>query len=97
MARRFKVIRSPLLGPGKHVMRLDDVRVLTVDRFDGSDGRRNLFYKLEELVQQFLVHKIPAEFWIDGSFLTEEFEPADVDVAIKVMDDVMQSLSPEQE
>ena len=97
MARRFKVIRTPLLGPGKHVMTLHDVKALTVDRFQGNLGRRNLFYKLEELVQQFLVQRIPAEFWIDGSFLTEETDPADVDVAIKVMDDVMQELSPEQE
>jgi hypothetical protein len=59
--------------------------------------RRNLFYKLEGLVQEFLVQGVPAEFWVDGSFLTEEEQPGDIDIAIKVMDDVMQSLDPEQE
>lgn len=56
-----------------------------------------LFYKLEGLVQEFLTHGIPAEFRVDGSFLTEEEVPGDVDIAIKVMDDVMQSLTPEQD
>ena len=78
-------------------MTLHQLKSLTVERFNGSLERRNLFYKLEGLVQEFLVHRIPAEFWIDGSFLTEEEVPSDVDVAIKVMDDVMQALTVPQE
>ena len=78
-------------------MTLDQLKALTVDRFDGSLQRRNLFYKLEGLVQEFLVRKIPADFWINGSFLTEEESPTDIDVAIKVMDDVMQVLTAEQD
>jgi hypothetical protein len=78
-------------------MTLADLKALTVDPFEGSTVRRNLFYKLEGLVQEFLMQRVPAEFWVDGSFLTEEEQPGDIDIAIKVMDDVMQGLGPEQE
>lgn len=41
--------------------------------------------------------EIPCDLWIDGSFLTEEEVPGDIDIAIRVMDDVMQNLTERQD
>lgn len=92
----YKEQWPPLLGPGFHVLTLEAFEALTVQRFSGAVPRRNLYYKVEELVQQFLVAGIPCEFWIDGSFVTEKPEPDDVDIAIKIMDDVTSNLSDNQ-
>jgi hypothetical protein len=92
----YKEQWPPLLGPGFHIYTLETLEKLTVQRFGGTTPRRNLFYKLEGLVQEFLMARVPCEFWIDGSFLTEKPEPGDIDIAIKVMDDVMETITEEQ-
>jgi hypothetical protein len=96
MAIRRKPEQTPLLGPGYHVMTLDQLKRLTVDGFESPPVRRDLYDKVEQLVQEFLTHKIQCEFWIDGSFLTEDEDPSDVDIAIKINDDVLQTLTHDQ-
>jgi hypothetical protein len=97
MARDFKIERTPLLGPGFHTMSLQDLKAITVDRFEGTTTRRELFLKLEGLVQEILKFGVPCDLWIDGSFLTEDEQPADIDIAVRVMDDVMEQLTQEQD
>jgi Family of unknown function (DUF6932) len=39
---------------------------------------------LEAFCAEISAAKIPGKAWVDGSFLTEKIEPADVDVAIQI-------------
>lgn len=98
MWRKAGIESTPLLGPGFHVMTLDGLRSLTVTGFaEPSAKRRDLFAKFERLVGELVELEIPSEIWVDGSFLTEEVDPWDIDLAVKVMDDVMQKLSKAQD
>lgn len=97
MLRKTGIEKTPLLGPGHHVMTMADLRDITVTRFADSRLRKELFTKLERLVGELCELKIPCDLWIDGSYLTDEDEPWDIDIAVRVMDDVMASLMPQQE
>ena len=39
---------------------------------------------------------IDRKVWIDGSFLTEKIEPADVDILVDLRDETVRALSPQQ-
>lgn len=96
MGAGYKFDHAPLLAPGRHYMDLMGVKRMCLDPFPGSPTRRSLYYAFEELLQRFLVEKIPCEFWVDGSFLTQKIDPQDVDVAIKIDHDVTSSLTASQ-
>jgi hypothetical protein len=96
MARRL-VECTPLLGPGFHTMTMSDLHALAVAGREGQHARQELFTKLERFVSKLDQLRIPCDLWVDGSFLTEASDPADVDIAVRVMDDVMQCLTSEQE
>jgi hypothetical protein len=85
VARKFD--HPPLLAPGRHVMTIDDVRKLCVEPFPGNQLRSDLYYKLEQMFQDFLMAGLPCEFWIDGSYFTEKPEPEDLDVTVIVPSD----------
>ena len=86
----------PLLGPGFHIHTLDTLEKMylkdLVSRFCGEI----CITSLRVWCKNFWRLGIPCEFWIDGSFVTEKPEPGDVDIAIKVMDDVMRGLNEDQ-
>lgn len=86
----------PLLAPGRHYCRLDEFYERFVRGRRNESHRERLFYGLEELVQQFLRARIPCEFWVDGSFLTEKEEPGDIDVTVFIDIDVLEGLTDEQ-
>lgn len=92
----FKIDRTPLLGPGFHVMTLEEIRQVAVVRFDNASARVELYSKLKGLVDQLVGLGIPCDLWIDGSFVTAEEVPSDIDIGVCVKDDVMQALSPAQ-
>ncbi len=87
----------PLLAPGRHHMRLQDVHDRFVRGIRNEARREKLFLGLEELVQRLLRLKIPCELWIDGSFLTEKQNPSDIDVMVFVESSVNEALSAEQD
>jgi hypothetical protein len=72
----------PLLPAGFHDMTLKALRDLCVDRFPLSKGRPTLMDGFERLVNLFLTKRVPGRFWVDGSFLTEDIEPSDVDIVL---------------
>ncbi|MHA6685360.1 DUF6932 family protein [Mesorhizobium sp. A556] len=88
---------TPLLAPGRHYLKLREFYERFVRGSKKEACREQLYLGLEELVQRFLRVKIPCEFWIDGSFLTEKEEPSDIDVSIFIDLDVREQLTPEQE
>ena len=96
MGRKTGIEKQPLLGPGHHVMTMTELRELTVARYANVGRRIDLFTKLERLVSELVAQKVPCDLWIDGSFLTDEDDPWDIDIALRVMDDVMQTLTSEQ-
>ena len=74
----------PLFREGLQLTTLDEVQVLCVDAFPNSMSRPRLMAGLRALVEMLAKDKIPADLWIDGSFVTRKLEPADVDVVLYV-------------
>lgn len=76
----------PLLPAGFHEMTLADIRALCVGakRFATSTARSGLMDSLDGLVGRLNRGKIAGELWVDGSFLTEEINPRDVDLSLRV-------------
>ncbi len=87
----------PLLAPGRHHMRLQDVHDRFVRDVRNEAHREKLFLGLEELVQRLLRLKIPCELWIDGSFLTEKPYPDDIDVMVFIESSVNEKLDEAQD
>jgi Family of unknown function (DUF6932) len=87
---------KPLLRDGFHTFGLDDRWRLCVERFPGSDTRPEIMANLEHLLVQINEQMIPAEIWIDGSFLTEKLNPDDVDIVMIVTRATFEGLSTEQ-
>lgn len=82
----------PLLAPGGHHMRLQDVHDRFVRGVRNEARRERLFLGLEELIQCLLLNKVPCDVYLDGSFVTEKEDPSDIDVCVLVSDDAHQAL-----
>ncbi|MBC7816306.1 MAG: hypothetical protein IAG10_05380, partial [Planctomycetaceae bacterium] len=78
--------KPPLLTEGIHELTTGQVREICVSakRFSGSTSRASLMDNLELLVEAFSQQGIGCEIWLDGSFLTEEINPRDVDLSVRV-------------
>src|SRR5437588_6461994 len=72
----------PLLEPGLTEVTLDDLGRLCADSFPGSKNRGYLVMRLREFVTVLQEISLDCDLWINGSFLTEEPEPSDIDVVI---------------
>lgn len=75
-----KHAHPPLLPPGRHVMRMDDLHKLAVLNFPTSATRSVLFQELSRLHSDLEAANVVCELWIDGSFLTEKIDPNDIDL-----------------
>lgn len=74
----------PLLAPGFHGYRLDALRALCVDQFQGSLTRGAIMDGFEQVVAMLNAGGLKMELWVDGSFLTAKLNPDDVDFAARV-------------
>ena len=74
----------PLLPVGFHEMLLLALRELCVDRFPLSTTRARLMGAIEAMCGSLSAALIPAAVWIDGSFMTQKVDPADVDLAVRL-------------
>jgi hypothetical protein len=74
----------PLLLPGRHVMTLPELRKLCVDAIPLSGSRDLLMRSVEALCTTVSTALISSEIWVDGSFLTQKMNPADVDLVVVV-------------
>lgn len=91
-----KIDYRPLLGPGRHVLTLPEIRRLCVAGFGGGGRREHLFQRFEEFLQEYLVAGISGEVWLNGSFLTEKIEPGDVDATAIIPPESVISLTRNQ-
>jgi hypothetical protein len=75
----------PLLPPGFHIMSMAEIRELCVTPFLPASTTRGLIMGDLELIHNELACSgIKCELWIDGSFLTQKVDPADVDILLCV-------------
>ncbi len=72
----------PLLSPGRHPMALAALNQLCVSNFPLSQRRAPLMNVVKDVLLSLSIEMIPAEVWIDGSFLTQKIEPDDVDLVV---------------
>jgi hypothetical protein len=82
----------PLLGVGEHALDLEDLKSLCVDAFPLSTTRAIIFEKFAEIVRDLRRCSIPAQLVIDGSFLTLEIDPDDIDFALVVSHEFCEAL-----
>jgi len=74
----------PLLPPGEHVRSIEELRELCVAAFPLSTTRAAIWDGFRKIVDMLEAQQIPCELLIDGSYLTEEIEPDDIDFAVVV-------------
>ena len=86
----------PVLGPGEHALGIEQVEELCVKRFPLSRTRARIMASLKTIAQDLVRLRIPCHLIIDGSFVTEEIEPSDVDFAVAVTSEFYENCSPEQ-
>ena len=86
----------PLLKPGEHVLCLEHLFVLCVELFHLSKERRPIFTGFKRILRELDRMEIPADLVINGSFLTEEIDPDDIDFAVIVAAEYFESLQGER-
>jgi hypothetical protein len=79
-----------------HEMLLPEVSQRCVDAFPLSTTRGNLMSGVEAVCNSLSTALIPSEVWINGSFLTQKIDPADVDLAVRVLHARLPNPGPEQ-
>ena len=86
----------PLLEPGEHVRSVDQLRELCVTAFPLSTKRYAIFDGFRKIVGMLEQQRIPCEVVVDGSYLTKEIDPDDIDFAVVVSPSFYESCNPEQ-
>src|SRR5216684_5633553 len=86
----------PLLTAGKHPFTLEQIKVVGVYNFPLSKTRRDIFGGFEKIIQDLNSLRIIGDIVVDGSFLTEEIDPDDIDFTLCVSPDFYEHCSPEQ-
>jgi hypothetical protein len=74
----------PLLGEGMHQMSLERLEEICVSNFPLSQTRRAIADGFREVVRRIVEAGIKGELWINGSFLTENIDPGDIDFFVIV-------------
>src|SRR5688572_27438934 len=64
---------------------------MCVDAFPLSKNRERIMTGLEAVLQRLEEMAVVGDLWVDGSFLTEAIDPADVDVVLHVTPDFFDS------
>lgn len=91
--------RPPLLQCGFHPMSLGQLRGLCVAApcFALSPTRPRIMEGLERLVAELNQKQIVGSLWVDGSFLTEDVQPADADLFLRIPASFVDRRTPDQE
>jgi hypothetical protein len=74
----------PLLPAGEHILTPDELRDIGVYKFPLSKTRRDIGKGIDRMLDGLAAVKILGELVVDGSFLTEEIDPSDVDFTLIV-------------
>src|SRR5690348_14934848 len=86
----------PLLPAGEHVLSVEEIRSMCVDDFPLSVTRAEIMRGFEIIFSELLAFGIPCDIVFDGSFLTKEIDPDDVDFAVVVTPEFFESCNKEQ-
>lgn len=87
---------EPLLPPGEHVLTLEQLKVLGVYDFPLSKTRRDIIKGFERIANDLIGSGISGDLIVDGSFLTREIDPDDIDFALIISPEFYELCSPEQ-
>ena len=74
----------PLLQSGEHPFAVEALRSICVDDFPLSKTRKEIMGGFERIYADLIRLKIPCDIVFDGSFLTKEIDPDDVDFTVVV-------------
>ena len=74
--------QKPLLEPGLHDFKLDDIGNHFLESFPDSTTRSDLIHGFREYVGHLSSFGVPIEVWIDGSFTTDKLNPNDIDLVV---------------
>src|SRR5262245_28434346 len=72
----------PLLPQGLHAKTWAEIEAMCVTGIPLSTSRPTLLAGLRALVDRLMAVGVTGELWIDGSFVTQKLEPADVDIVL---------------
>src|SRR6516162_7117791 len=86
----------PLLSRGEHQYTVEELRAMCVDDFPISKTRKEIMLGFERIYAELVRLKIPCDIVFDGSFLTKEIDPDDVDFTVVVTPEFYESCQPEQ-
>jgi hypothetical protein len=86
----------PLLPPGVHPISMLWLQVNCVDAFPLSRNRPQILEGLKRILRQAEEIEIPGRLIVDGSYLTEEIEPSDIDFVVCVTPEFYESCNPVQ-
>lgn len=71
-----------LLDQGFHAMTLEELGDVCVNGFQNNEHRRELWSRFERFLRRLRSTGLDYELWVNGSFLTQKREPADIDVVV---------------
>jgi len=74
----------PLLPEGMHPLSVENLEELCVKRFPSSRTRQEIMRNFRTVLQRILQAGIGGEIWINGSFMTEKIDPADIDFFVNI-------------
>jgi hypothetical protein len=74
----------PLLSPGEHVLSIEQIRELCIPKFPLSTSRKPIMDGFLKIVGMLEQESISCELLVDGSYLTDEIEPDDIDFTVVV-------------
>jgi predicted nucleotidyltransferase len=86
----------PLLAPGEHELTVHELQVLCVNNFALSKTRSEIMQGFQRIVDDLERLKIRADIVVDGSFLTQEIDPDDIDFAVVISPEFYEGCSSEQ-
>jgi hypothetical protein len=86
----------PLLEPGEHALTIDELRELCVARFPLSTTRWAIMDGFRKIVALLAAQRIDCEILVDGSYITEEIQPDDIDFAVVVSRQFYDASTPSQ-
>ncbi len=86
----------PLLPEGFHAYTLPEIYDFGVARFGLSETRKNICDGLARLSDILENGGVPCDVWVNGSFMTEKYDPEDADLLVRVDCQFLENASPDQ-
>jgi hypothetical protein len=86
----------PLLAPGEHKFTVHELHVLCVENFSLSKTRSEIMQGFRQIVDDLEGLQVRADIVVDGSFLTQEIDPDDIDFAVVISPEFYEACSPVQ-